>query len=322
VKTYRKKLIIIILSLFISYIILDSLLFSHKLYYSPGAIFSQSMIDTKLGLLKDLPPSKKTIFIGGSSVSYGVDCELLSQKFEPTSFNFGCMVGLGPEILFENIKTYLNSGDTIVFCLEYGTYNFERTNRNLNYLALMLGPQEKVFRELPALDQLSIKLYFPLKQVRYSLFSLLSSTHSLNQIYKCGWSFDRLGNVTSNNGNKKSFAELELSPLSPLLSEIAIHEDLNIIMNNILHFTQKNGIKTLATWPNTYKNSSYEGNELVFNNLNTIKMFWQEHGIDIIGNPTDAMLSAEYFYDSVYHLNKEGTKIRTLQLVNDLHFLK
>jgi len=320
VKTYRKKLIIIILSLFISFALLEFLLFSHRLHYSPGAIFSQSMIDTKLDLLKDLPPNKKTIFIGGSSVSYGIDCDLLSKKFEPTSFNFGCMVGLGPEILFENIKTYLNSGDTIVFCLEYETYEFKRTNRNLNYLGLMFGPQEKVFNELPALDRLFLKLYFPLRQVRYSLFSLLSSTHSLDHIYKCGWSFDRLGNVTSNIGNQKSAAELELSPVSGLLSKIAIHEDLSIIMKNILHFTKKNGIKTLATWPNTYKNSLYENNEEVSGNFSTIKKFWQELGIDIIGNPKDAMLSANYFHDSAYHLNKEGTKIRTLQLLEDLHF--
>ena len=62
VKTYRKKLIIIILSLFISFALLEFLLFSHRLHYSPGAIFSQSMIDTKLDLLKDLPPNKKNNF--------------------------------------------------------------------------------------------------------------------------------------------------------------------------------------------------------------------------------------------------------------------
>lgn len=319
-KNYSKKIFIIIFSLFISVALFEFLLFSHKLHYSPGAIFSQSMIDTKLDLLTDLPSNKKTIFIGGSSVSYGIDCDLLTQKTDHTSFNFGCMVGLGPEILFKNIKRYLKTGDTIVFCLEYETYEFKRTNRNLNYMALMLGPQEKVFNELPVLDRLLLKLYFPLRQVRYSLFSLLSSTHRLDQIYKCGWSFDRLGNVTSNNGNHKSAAELELSPLSPLLRKIIIHEDLNIVMKNILHFTQKNGIKTLATWPNTYKNSSYENNVEVSNNFNTIKKFWQELGIDIIGDPKDAMLSASYFYDSVYHLNKDGTKIRSLQLLEDLHF--
>ena len=56
-------------------------------------------------------------------------------------------------------------------------------------------------------------------------------------------------------------------------------------------------------------------------NFSTIKKFWQELGIDIIGKPKRCpLLSANYFHDSAYHLNKEGTKIRTLQLLEDLHF--
>ena len=167
-----------------------------------------------------------------------------------------------------------------------------------------------------------LKLYFPLNLVRYSLFSIFTNTHDLEEIYKCGWSFDDLGNVTSNIGIITSTADLESSPLTPLISEHKIHQDLTIILNKFLKFTDKNKIKVYATWPNTYLNSSYKNNTQVATNLEIYKSFWKNLGIEVLGEPEDAMFAGEYFYDSVYHLNRKGTELRTLKLINELLLVK
>lgn len=310
-------IIMIVLSLFISFFILEITLRLHRKNYSPGAIFSQSMIEKKLKFLKKIK-GNKIVFIGGSNVAYGIDCKLVEKKLNLNAMNFGCMVGLGPEILFENVSEFLKPGDTAVLCWEYETYRFHRRSQNLNYLGMMMGPQNDVFDKIPLLDRLYLKLHFPLNLVRYSIFSLVNSTHDLKDIYKCGWSFDELGNVTSNLGTTTNKTDLENSPLTPLISEHEIHQDLAKIVNKILSFADKHKIKIYATWPNTYRNSSYNSNTQVATNLGIYKSFWKNHGIEVLGEPEDAMFPGEYFYDSVYHLNQKGTEIRTLKLIDEL----
>lgn len=314
---FLKIFFIIAVSLFISFFILEITLKLHRENYSPGAIFSQSMIENKLKCLKEIK-GNKILFIGGSSIAYGIDCKLVEEKLNLNSMNFGCMVGLGPEILFENVREFLKPGDTAVLCWEYETYRFHRRSQNLNYLGMMLGPQKDVFDKLPLLDRFYLKLHFPLNLVRYSIFSLVNSTHDLEDIYKCGWSFDELGNVTSNLGTTTTKLELENSPLTPLISEHEIHQDLTIIVNKISDFADKNKIKVYASWPNTYRNSSYNNNTQVATNLEVYKYFWKNLGIEVLGEPEDAMFPGEYFYDSVYHLNRKGTEIRTLKLIDEL----
>ena len=220
---YLKLFFLVVLSLFISFFILEITLKLHQENHSPGAIFSQSLIQNKLKRLKKIK-GNKILFIGGSNVAYGIDCKLVEEKLKLNAMNFGCVVGLGPEILFENVSEFLKPGDTAVLCWEYETYRFHRRSQNLNYLGMMMGPQNDVFDKIPLLDRLYLKFHFPLNLVRYSIFSLLYSTHDLKKIYKCGWSFDELGNVTSNLGTTTNKTDLENSPLTPLISEHEIHQ--------------------------------------------------------------------------------------------------
>ena len=314
---YIKIITIVSLSLLISIFILEITINLHRKNHSPGAIFSQSMIDYKLECLQKIE-GNKIIFIGGSNVAYGIDCKLVREKMNLNAMNFGCMVGLGPEILFENVSEFLKPGDSVVLCWEYETYRFDRRSQNLNYLGMMLGPQKVVFEKLPLLDRFYLKLHFPLNLIRYSIFSLVNSTHDLKDIYKCGWTFDELGNVTSNLGTTTSKADLENSPLAPLISEHEIHQDLKLIANKILEFSNKHKVKIYVTWPNTYRNSSYNSNRQVATNLEIYKSFWKNLGVEVLGEPEDAMLPEQYFYDSVYHLNRKGTELRTLKLIDEL----
>ena len=52
-----------------------------------------------------------------------ISCPIMKNL---NAMNFGCMVGLGPEILFGNVSKFLKPGDTAVLCWEYETYRFDR----------------------------------------------------------------------------------------------------------------------------------------------------------------------------------------------------
>ena len=41
-------------------------------------------------------------------------------------------------------------------------------------------------------------------------------------------------------------------------------------------------------------------------------------GIDFISDPADYLYPKDLMYDTVYHCNSEGARVRTMQLVSDL----
>ena len=59
-------------------------------------------------------------------------------------------------------------------------------------------------------------------------------------------------------------------------------------------------------------------NKVVEKNFLTIKDFWQNLDVPMIGMPEDSMLTAEFFHDTYYHLNSKGVKIRTKKLIDNL----
>ena len=103
----------------------------------PDAIFSSSIIDKKEEVLIENKTSKKIVIIGGSNVAFGIDSIKIENEFGIKAINFGCMAGIGPEILLSKINQHITSGDIVLFCWEYGLYRFKRTSTNFTYLNLL-----------------------------------------------------------------------------------------------------------------------------------------------------------------------------------------
>ena len=85
------------------------------------------------------------------------------------------MVGLGPEIIFENIKPFTRQNDIIIFLLGVRNLSFNRTNRNLNYLGMIEGPQSRI-KKISLYDRTLLRLYFPVNLTRFSVYSLINKT--------------------------------------------------------------------------------------------------------------------------------------------------
>ena len=290
----------------------------HKTHNSIGAVFSQSIIDIKTKAIEPIKTSQKVIVVGGSNTAYGVDSIQIENSLGIKAINYGCMVGLGPEIILESLKPNLISGDILIMCWEYETYLFDRRNQNLNYLGMISGPQTKVYEEFPFSDRIMLNLSFPAHLIRRSIFHAYNPWYDLS-IYECGWDFDSSGNVRSNKIAKIEEDELVRSPLKPLLNKIDISQDLHVIFSNFMAFSGKQTIKVFATWPNTFANPSYVNNRTYLENIKRISNFWSKLNVPILGKPEGAMFPAKYFHDSVYHLNSEGTKLRTDNLIEELN---
>ncbi len=51
---------------------------------------------------------------------------------------------------------------------------------------------------------------------------------------------------------------------------------------------------------------------------NVVKFISEEHNVPVISSVTDFVLPGKYFFDTDYHLNEDGAKLRTERLIADL----
>lgn len=285
----------------------------------PNAIFSQSIIDCKIeaASLAEAWQGPKTFLVGGSSVAFGIDSQKIETALGSKVVNFGCMAGIGPEMILGSINPRLSSGDRVLFCWEYGLYRFKRRHEDITYLNLIFGPQNRLFLTYPLIDRLYLGMTLPIAHVRES-FAHHINPYADREIYKCGWEFDSSGNVRSNLGTVTTVEELNERPLGSLLTKLTISTEVRGIISEFLSTCRNQGVEVLATWPNIYAHPDYIDKPTVTENIHLIRDFWVSFDVPVVGKAEDAMLGAEFFYDTMYHLNAKGVAIRTDRLIEDL----
>ena len=313
-----KNLFFLLIGIFTAGVSWEVLLFFVKDKPVPNAVFTQSIIDAKLvsEVLKSENP--KVLFVGGSNVLFGVDSKQFSQSTGIPSINFGCAAGMGPELILDLISNHLSSEDLVVMNWEYEHFRFERSGIiDLTYLNLLMSYQHEFKRKLPFIDQRHLSLSTPFSHFREAVLCHFNPLVD-NNIYRCNWLIDNEGNVRSNRGVQISKKELIASPSSLLTTEITFTSDIKDIFSNFVKDCRKRNVQLFASWPNTFANPVYFENEIVDANIKTIRRFWNSMGVEVVGNYKDSMLESEYFYDTVYHLNAEGVRLRTEKLTSQL----
>jgi hypothetical protein len=283
----------------------------------PDAIFSSSIIDLKEEILIKNKNQKKIVVLGGSNVAFGIDSIAIEKELGIKAVNFGCMAGIGPEILLSKIKEHITSGDIVFFCWEYGLYRFKRTESNFTYLNLIFGPCSEQRNGFPILDQIKLSLTYPTSRIRTSV-AVAYNPYANPNIFRCSWDFDEYGNVRSIQEQIVKENVLINSPLNSLMTKITITNDVKEILTKFVYSCRNKNIKILSTWPNTFNNPKYIENKVVEKNFITIKNFWLNLDVPMIGMPQDSMLTAEFFHDTYYHLNSKGVETRTKKLIENL----
>lgn len=313
-----KNLVFLLFGIFTAGVSWEVLLFFVKDKPVPNAVFTQSIIDAKLDPAKFKYESQKVLFVGGSNVLFGIDSKQFSESTGIPSLNFGFAAGMGPELILDLISNHLSSEDLVVMNWEYEHFRFERSGIiDLTYLNLLMSYQHEFKRKLPFIDQRHLSLSVPFSHFREAVLCHFNPLVN-NNVYRCNWLIDNEGNVRSNKGVQISKKELIASPSSLLTTEITFTSDIKDIFSNFVKDCRNRDVHLVASWPNTFANPFYFGNEIVDANIKTIRGFWNSMGVKVVGDYKDSMLESEYFFDTVYHLNTEGVRLRTEKLTSQL----
>lgn len=262
---------------------------------------------------------KKIVVIGNSAVAFGVDSALLEEELraagsEYTVCNFGLYGAIGTKTMLDLSRSYIREGDIVLFS--------------------------------PELNEQACSLYFSGLEIWRCAdgnFSLLSDLKNDNIADMVGafssFAAEKYGFLSS--GTVADSGEVySYSSFDERCDMTKAERDHNIMaagydVNDRLSLDTDCYAADFVAYVNEYY-EEIEGrgaamyyslapmNEEAIEDVSSkaIYSFYTEleelFSFPILGDPTNAIMEKEWFYDSNFHLNESGMTMRTLLLAEDL----
>lgn len=279
-------------SIVLACIVLIVLFIPHPFDYFKEQSIKDQMIDE---------PSREQsiVLLGGSNVIYGFDSKAIEDSLKINTINDGFHAGLGMKFILENCSHRLISGDILVVCPEYehflghGCYG-EPLGLGMTVLT---NP-----RYIKSLD--SKQLWIVSKTVPYYIKTMLP--------YYQFWD----DNLNLASFNSKGDIYLNEERVTDVEAGQRINDTvLNKLFCNSffrqLQALESNGIKVVV-YPPSYMLSCYLQNENLIDKIGSV---FETEGFPPLCDWSDCAYDDSLFYDTRYHLNKNGAKINTSQLI-------
>lgn len=276
--------------------------------------YNAALLD-KLNRLKSVE-GRKIVVIGGSSVAFGLDSELMEEYMGLPVVNFGLYASLGSRLMLDLAEEHINEGDIVIFA--------------------------------PEMDKQALSLYFSVSNTLQAAdgdFGILRNVDSEHYSSLLGgiWDFAR--------GKLKARREgIELGTLGiyrrdsfNAYCDISVSRPQNVMNGyfdtNNLPMLDKScygeELKEFVEYLREYKSrlpkdakmylSFCPINKLsISDTLSTIDLadfgeyISEALGLVSISYLDDYVFDAGYFYDTNFHLNDAGAKLRTIRLARDL----
>lgn len=283
-----------------------SILFNYYIFYE----YKNNLVNTI--------NSPKLVIISGSSGRIGISCKLIQEKIGVSCFNGGTIADMSTNYMLSVARKWLNPGDTALIAIEYLFYhNSDRPNDKVIDYVMAHDPEYLLSLDLKTKIQFLSSI--SLERLKEGIFAKLNPPQNMkitdfpaihNQYG------DNIDNREAHMTQKLLKQREELGPLKGIedWKYIEPNQDSMQSINKFVSWCNQNNIQVLATWPNTTYYDIYQKSPKP-DFFKSIVDFYQSINVPVIGNYRDFMYDKDLMYDSNYHLNDRGVKIRTSQLI-------
>lgn len=261
---------------------------------------------------------QKLILVGGSSVAFGTDTDLLDETLAHYGYDYTvCPMGLyaavGSSAMLELTQRALQPGDIVILAVEptketmstyFGATAFWKCAENDPGLLLTLSSEKRA-----ALAG----SYIPYLQERWHIFESgvypkaegVYTRSAFSQ--SCNMVYPREGNTMV----------LGFDPSSPIdLSTLSFDEDFVRQVNDFCAEAQQKGASVYWSFSPMNRSAVTDASQLVLEDF--FARCNQCFLCPIISDPTRYILDSGWFYDSNFHLNSAGAVLRTQMLAADI----
>jgi hypothetical protein len=247
-------------------------------------------------------PSPRLVFIGGSNLAFGIDSKKISDSLALPVANLGLHAGLGLNFILNEARENIKPNDVIVLSTEY-----------------FLPPQGslKLQSQLIDVNQRAIK-YAANGVADYIRLLNRNFQRCLSTVFYMGLHKLTAQRVTEKVYQRDAFSA-EGDNIAHLFDDTKHPIDFNAAykneytdgiqaLNQFIDFAKSANAKVYYIYPN-YPKSAFV--------LHHSSINWfaseinQKLNCQVLGTPADFVLDDSLYYDSFYHLNKTGRKMRT-----------
>jgi hypothetical protein len=261
-------------------------------------------LNDKVRLL-DTAPGARLVLIGGSNLLFGVDSSELQASLGRPVCNFSLHAGLGLEYPLWLALPRLRNGDLVVICPEYFA-----AAANLEVLA-----QSALY--YPEAAPFVAQRFGPLDQLRFHILCAQKAVGVLHSRF-----YLALG-----GNNRDPLFRRDISPQGDMIGHLDRPRPPGSLRDFALHPKDYSG--AVALIEEFAAQAQQKGARVVFAYPTVCQSFWTQNGepigdfanqlagmrCPIINTPMTFVYPDSLYYDTAYHLTREGRQRRTVDLL-------
>ena len=316
----NKKFLIVFLSLLLAFLIPFATL-AVVTFLVP--VYDDTFVG-ELGHKYDLLCStddEKIVVIGGSSVAFGLDSDLIEEKLGKKVVNFGLYADLGTKIMLDLSRANINEGDTIIIAPELSD---QTLSLYFNAETAMQALDGSFFDMIGYIDEDNREALvgeiwgFVAKKLDY----IISGRSPEND------GAYRKDNFNPDNGDNDYDRPYNvMTSVSKTITldyiydagddTVTEYEQFIDYVNEYIEFCNEKGATVYFSFAPMNASALTD-----YNTQETIDAFYENFtnsvNCRVISDVNDYIMDEGYFFDSEFHLNNSGVPVRTVRLIDDI----
>ena len=240
----------------------------------------------------------RVVFMGNSNLAFGLDSEYLERELGRPVVNLGLHGALGLNFIVEETLSVIEKGDVVVVCIPY--YLNEAGSGKMLYTMNQINPKSKAWTKgLTEYDRMGFAIDDAVKLIQKSYKQGFRKriTKEKQTVYRRN-AFNEYGDVIAHTNMP---VPKKRNPWSPTWDV----EGFDSQIETLTDFYEKantKGATVYMIYP-CFIRSMYEQTT---EELAILQEYCTELPFEVLGKPEDYAYPDSLFFDTVYHLNKNG----------------
>ncbi len=245
---------------------------------------------------------ERMLLVGGSNWAFGINSERLQEKFNYQVVNMSIHAGLGLEFILNEAASQVKKGDVVLLCLEYDLYNpANKSDIDLIEHTQLFFPESKSYYQFN---------FAELSSQRYTYFRKTVDKQVITPgtIYNRK-NFNEFGDLVIPLDEKKKSKLIGSGKQWKTIRNIASVETFRKLADKC----KEVGAELHLLFP-CYPKTEFDKHKPGIRELK--KKIKEELGfIHLVNEPGSFVYADKYFFDTIYHLTREGKELRTNTLI-------
>lgn len=292
----------------------------------------------KKELISEATHGPRVVFISGSNSLFGISGDIIERKTGMKVVNLGLHANLDIDYLVYILRRNIKEGDIVIAPLEYQYYRKDNTPTSWVVTNMPAWGGEylhtlSIYKQIRLIsftnkDRIIEGLMLKNENKYVSIDKVASAAPSNNYSYKkyLYTSLDQYGSMQMAYYDQGVLVKMERRQdkyediLSYGKDDLSFTKHAQMGINKLKEITESHGGKFYITWPASIKNKFFNKDDKqaqIFSK--NIKDKLQGMNISVLCDPFYANLEFKMFTDTIYHLNRSGSIIRSERLAECLN---